>query len=1601
MIHAFKNNKRRAYRDMRRKLFVLCSLVVSMLLFLLSGCALLGKPTPSPAPVPPTYTPVEEVQVTPAQPTITSRPPEKPTEEPTAGVQVPAPGLPTPVPILYKMFDWGTDYQNLHPEWGPIGSIQFYVWEDVNPGRGAYHWDVIDRELAKEAVLKVTLPDGREIPKPVVIQVFAHLSSATGWKATFYDATPVWVYDVIDSQNPGDPRPIVRGRKVGHKLVGCSTEAVLPMYDSPTWRQAYFDMVRAFGERYNDHPQVTAIVINTGLDGETQPVKDWYCDWNSLLDKQATDVRYRFGQFMNESMDVYRKAFPNKHIFINNAPGGSGVRKATSDRAASYDPPIGLKHSGMWIDLDSHQGYGDFYGSWDLIRAYSMTLPIWLESPFGLGGKEHRYWSFIAGLHYHPDAIDCHPEYFPQSEPEWLRFVVDHLGVSIHDTPDVWTVLRDTEYPLVSWGKGGVSGHMGDWTFWLYRKEDAPQSATKRVWREDMPGAQDHVFSRQTRRTQQGKNHFFMSFAIDDAYPYVDQKPVDVQGGNVYYVVHVTLLNGGTDTFSLQYRNWDGGIVSQTRRKGPELGPVDDWVTVSFTVRDGYFNNNMPGDCDFRLSCERDGNEFIHMVRVEGGWGVPPTPTTVPPATKTPSAPIQPTATSPPKPTRTDPTATPGPLPTSIPGSLRFDPVEDTTLDQWASKESLNEALQLSARQGDIRAPLIRFNLASIPSGSVVKRAVLSLRVRGRTNPGHLTLSAHKVFRPWSGSQCNWQRASKNQPWAVAGCNDPLRDRSPVVVDQIVLRKNDRWYDLDLTPLVQEWVDDPAANYGLILKASGSTSVQYDFFSSDHPDAVMQPHLSCVVHKATPVLPEPSSTPAATLTPTRRPIPSDTPVPSLTPLPQPVLVIFRQGGDYDGAADTLLDAWDPDRNYERAAKLSARHGSVKVPLVRFDLQSIPDYASVKEAMLFLYPTSRSSAGALELSIAKVKRAWGPKHATWNQATATEAWAQAGARDVGADRSAKAYARGQVTAVRQWVHWDMTDLVQEWVADPDRNYGFLLLAAMAGSQGNESLQYDFASSNWSIRNYRPYLAVEYIPVRPSPTPGPGTPGYATVTATQSPTPAATLTPTATLLPSVGKHVFQQGAEGYRGCTDTYVDEWNPRTNSASTPKLIVRQGGVRSTLIRFDLEGLPVNSSIQTALLHLYVQIRSGPHALPVEIFGVARPWNIDQVTYQRASKKDPWYEEGISKLGRDLYSLPSAQGTLQVKGRWVTFDIGDLVQEWVEHPERNHGLAIKAGGAVSVQYDFASSECEPLALRPRLYVKWKAAPPIPTVTGTPPTATPISSLTPTYTNVSPTPRATLESTKVPTPTAEGKKIKLTFQQDVADYQGVSDTYLDAWRQRTNKGQHATMDIRQGNIRVGLIRYDLEGVPPDVTVTKANLNLWIAYASNSGRVSLRAYRLRRPWNEDMATWFVADTANPWDIPGAGDLDKDHSPELVGETVLSGSRKWVRIDIAPAVQYWLQRPDENYGLILLSEGSTSVEHQFASSQWEQRDQRPNLVLYGEREARLVGTEFIEELGGLQWLGLLVAALALLFLLVGRKLPAAGMRRRPPSDESGKEH
>ncbi|MBM3189489.1 MAG: DNRLRE domain-containing protein, partial [Chloroflexi bacterium] len=1049
---------------------------------------------------------------------------------------------------------------------------------------------------AQEAGFKVTLPDGTVIPKPVVIQVHTHLSGARDWPDVyFYDGTPEWVYDKIEQDDPTKVRPIVNKRKVGYLLEGCGARAVMPMYDSPIWREAHLDMVREFGRRYGNHPQVTSVVINTGLDGETQIIKDWGCNWEYMVDfVLPAGVRYRFGQFIYQAMDVYREAFPNKAIFINNSPGGGGTRKATSDYAASLNPPVGLKHSGMWVELEGHQGYGNYVGQFDMIRQYSMTLPIWLESKAGFGSAEIKYWSFLSGLHYHPDAIDLHPDYFTMSDPALLRWVGVHLGRTLEDTPSVWTALRDYEYPYHEWVGGACSGHIGDWTYWLYRR-DLPGGQTVRLWRENLPAAaQSSIYSRQARRTDQANGQTYMFFDVDDGYPYTRGAPLSEPGGNVAYTVRVVFMNYGTDTLSLQYLNARGELVSLTLRKGSALGPLNQWLDYTFRIEDAVFQNGLGnGRADFRLACNGDGDEIVHFVEVTGHWGKPPTPTPTPTATFTPSPTFTPTRTPTPSPTHTPTnTSTPTPTGTPIPGAMNA--AEDTTLlaSAPAAAQGAERTLTLSG-DGQSRA-LVRFDWSQFPAGAAVVGARLRLRSLDPSGSA-LTLRAYGLRRPWEELLATWGGPSLGAGWAVPGADDPVADRDATASASATVSGGTGFVYLDITALADAWARGLRPNEGLLLIAQGDAATRYRYSSREGDDP------PALLIRYQPATPTPTFTSTFTPSPSATPTETGTPTPTIAPTP----TTAPGGQRFVALEDTYLNQWYTDENYGAEQKIRVRQGDIMSGLIRFDLSALPPDTPVYGAYLHLYIVERSNTGDMYARVYGVRRHWADSEATWQRADRLTPWSQPGCNGAGVDRDPEYVASALMRGEKVWVSLDVTALAKRWVADPEANHGLLIKG-----DGGVSVQYGFASAEYENADLRPQLVVvtsnapaesptaiasptpvlptpSYTPTRTStpsaqptatwtrtpapsvtatpkpqstPTSGPSPTPSATATPSRTPTPTTPPTPTPTE-PIAATPTPLPGALRLDAVADTTLNGWAPTESLGDAPVFVVRQGGI--------------------------------------------------------------------------------------------------------------------------------------------------------------------------------------------------------------------------------------------------------------------------------------------------------------------------------------------------------------------------------------------------------------------------------------------------------
>lgn len=404
------------------------------------------------------------------------------------GEQPPLPPVPPPQPISrtgipparFAFFDTTppTNYQQAHPEYGPVGGAFWVTWRDVHKGAGAYDWTPIERVISANAAMRVTLADGREIAKPTVLHVRCHTETDSyydKWGYFFRDYTPQWIY-------AGFGESVSDGR-VGHILRSGDKRAVMPAYEHPTWRQRLGEFIAALGARYDNDPRVVAVVIDAGMAGETQLAKsEGGVNWTSIAELAIGGERV-YESYVLETMTRYAGAFTKTLIFVMNSVGKTGVRRAARDLAVKAH--IGLKVSGLTSDY-ANTNYVcnpglSFDGEFQYAAELWPTLPIWLEtkSALGSGSADSKYWTPLVALSFHPDLLTVHPEWLGWGDAERNRWICAHLGVTVDTTPSAWCVLCG---PPVSY-EPQCNGMLANWGQWIEQVNDT----TTRVYRKDLP----------------------------------------------------------------------------------------------------------------------------------------------------------------------------------------------------------------------------------------------------------------------------------------------------------------------------------------------------------------------------------------------------------------------------------------------------------------------------------------------------------------------------------------------------------------------------------------------------------------------------------------------------------------------------------------------------------------------------------------------------------------------------------------------------------------------------------------------------------------------------------------------------------------------------------------------------------------------------------------------------------------------------------------------------------------------------------------------------------------------------------------------------------
>ena len=226
--------------------------------------------------------------------------------------------------------------------------------------------------------------------------------------------------------------------------------------------------------------------------------------------------------------------------------------------------------------------------------------------------------------------------------------------------------------------------------------------------------------------------------------------------------------------------------------------------------------------------------DFVPVFSSLPDWQAVPTPIRL----------LTPAATGPAEEPPGDSTPTPcpestaerSPPPSSARNSFvaRFGPYPDA--DTYIGEESGNtnyagaDEMHVSNTIGRRERILIAISPAGLVRSGTLERAVLHIYMASSVGTGE-PVTVHRVTAPWDPTTATWESV--------------LGGRFDAAAATSVDTESTGWKVLDITPLMQEWLEGSSQNYGIILTApAAGGDIIATFCGSNHPDPLLRPWLA-------------------------------------------------------------------------------------------------------------------------------------------------------------------------------------------------------------------------------------------------------------------------------------------------------------------------------------------------------------------------------------------------------------------------------------------------------------------------------------------------------------------------------------------------------------------------------------------------------------------------------------------------------------------------------------------------------------------------------------------------------------------------------------
>lgn len=162
-------------------------------------------------------------------------------------------------------------------------------------------------------------------------------------------------------------------------------------------------------------------------------------------------------------------------------------------------------------------------------------------------------------------------------------------------------------------------------------------------------------------------------------------------------------------------------------------------------------------------------------------------------------------------------------FPVKIDPDVYFGAIKDCTIanGEYENAELCGGTLYLGhGAEEDISARLVLdYDLSSIPTGSQILSSSIALWLRNMRNGTSIPVDAYALTRGFTGG-VTWNKYDGEHAWSSPG-----GDYSESPAGSTVLKSEFEggWVSVGLSPQIEQWVREPSANFGIVLKAHDET----------------------------------------------------------------------------------------------------------------------------------------------------------------------------------------------------------------------------------------------------------------------------------------------------------------------------------------------------------------------------------------------------------------------------------------------------------------------------------------------------------------------------------------------------------------------------------------------------------------------------------------------------------------------------------------------------------------------------------------------------------------------------------------------------------